>query len=617
IERTKHLALKQKAQWTRKGTLPAFQVNLQTDLVHRYTAFVVENVRILPSPKWVQERLQSLGVNSINNVVDVTNLVMLELGQPLHAFDYDKIRNHGFSIREAKGGEKVTTLDGQTFSLPQGALVIEDEKRLIDLAGIKGGDVSAIDETTKHVIYQAAVFDPRRIYTTKKALNYRTPASDIYAHGVDWEGTERALERALVLLAELKGKGTLVQKIDIYPRPWQRRAIPFEPAKAHNLLGIQIRESEMIGILKSLGCQVERAKGKYRVIPPSWRHDLEIQEDCTEEVGRIFGFHNIPAQLPAETIAVPERNDALFWQDIIQDTLKEAGFTELYTYSFIGERDRELLNYTSEEKEKLVELENPLSEDAKYLRPTLLDNLLKHAAFSSRLEPAQELCLFETGTVFAQGEKGPEETRMLAALMASHSTSGEELFYSLKGVLDTVFSRIGIPNFWYDDFGQTPDIGGRPSLWREKRSAEVKGGNKEIGFLGEIASRPLVSLKLERNVVAFELNLNELTELATEEREYAPISRYPAAMRDIAVLVPAHTRVAEVMNIIVAAGGKLLMDVDLFDLYEGDKIPKGMKSMAFRLVYQAQDRTLTSEEVDLVHTKITEALLGNPEWEVR
>ncbi|MBI2098370.1 MAG: phenylalanine--tRNA ligase subunit beta [Candidatus Wildermuthbacteria bacterium] len=609
-----------------KGGLAPLKVRVQsTELVPRYTALLIEGVTIGKSPTWIAERLEAVGVNSINNVVDLTNFIMLETGQPLHAFDYEQIegpfdsaQGKLMNVREAKEGEKLETLDNQIFSLPRGALVIEDApstgsgqaKRLIDLAGIKGGKVSAISSGTKHILLQAANFNAATIYRTKSQLKYTTQAADIYAHQIDPNLTMEALERAYALCAELGIGGKIVQVVDLYPKSasWRTKRIALDMQFASSILGIPLSQKEAKRILESLDCQVALTKNRLQVTCPTRRLDLTMQEDLVEEIGRIVGYETIPAAFPIAPITPPSKNIELLWLSKIRNALKGLGFTEVYNHSFIGDKDFSPFAYSATDKEKLVEVENPLSSEFSHLRDSLLENLLKNVRDNQK--KTETIRIFEVGNTFRRHKGKFVESNMLSALIYNGS------FYEVKGVCDFILNGLGISSAWYDEYQATSEES-RATIWHKGKSAEIKVDGEKIGFLGEISSRVNTALKLSKPVGALHLNLQKLILLASEEISYQVPSRFPASTRDIAILVPFQTKVAEVMNAMNGAGGPLVRDIDLFDMYEGEHLAQGKKNLAFHIIYESSDRTLTSKEVDTLHNQIIKAVEENPEWEVR
>jgi phenylalanyl-tRNA synthetase beta chain len=329
----------------------------------------------------------------------------------------------------------------------------------------------------------------------------------------------------------------------------------------------------------------------------------------------MYGYENIPAQLPAASLIPPKRNREVYWQEMVRNTMKELGCSEAYNYSFIGQKDLAQFAYTLSEQAQLAELENPISEDFAYMRNSLLENLLKNIQKNqkTRLPARQEfeiIRVFELGKVFTNSNKGLQEARMLGAVVSGGS------FYAMKGIADFLFDSLGITGAWYDSF-HIAARGSRPALWHTGKSAEVKVGSQEIGFVGEISAGITSNLKIEKSVAAFHLNLDKLISIASEEKSYRPLSKFPSVVRDIAILVPAQTKVIDVMNSMNIAGGELVCDIDLFDMFEGGNLPEGRKNLAFHIVYQARDRTLESKEVDTQHTSIIKHIEENPSWEVR
>jgi len=399
--------------------------------------------------------------------------------------------------------------------------------------------------------------------------------------------------------------------IDFYPEKILPKKINLDLNYVERLLGVKILKNEIIKLLRTLGFKVFQISSfKICVEVPTRRLDVSLPEDLIEEIGRIYGYQKIPAILPLITLIPPERNLNLFWENIVKDILKEAGFTEVYNYSFIGE---DLAKNFGRKKEELIEVENPVSVEQKYLRPSLIPNLLKNV--KENLKYFDNIKIFELGKIY-KNQKTLEK-RMIAGLSAKkEAMPPRERFYELKGVIDSLLNKLGISNIWYDEHKPTPEES-KTSIWQLKKAAEIKINHTEIGFLGEISPKVLEDLKIEVPIFLFELDFELLSRISSEEHEYRPISRFPAAVRDLAVLVPRGIKVVEVLNKINTAGGKLIRDVDLFDIYEGEELPRGKKNLAFHLIYQAEDRTLRSSEIDEIHQKIIKALEKNLEWQVR
>jgi phenylalanyl-tRNA synthetase beta chain len=509
-------------------------------------------------------------------------------------------------VRKAKNEEKIVTLDNEKYDLDDSILIIADEVEPLAIAGIKGGKKAEIDEKTKIVVLESANFNPRVIRQGSKRIDLKTDASWRFEHGIDPNLTEIGINRAAFLIQKI-AKGKIAQGlIDFYPKKNLPKRIKLELDYVERLLGIKIPEREIKDILERLNFKVKSlGEGKiFEVEVPSFRLDISLAEDLIEEIGRIYGYQRIKAVFPLVSLIPPKRNLEIFWENVIKDILKETGFSEVYNYSFISDDDAKIFGYYPK-TQQLIAIENPISEEQKYLRPSLIPNLLKNVAKNQK--NFREIKIFELGKIFQAPRK---EKRMLTGLITG------EAFYQLKGVIDLLLNKLGISNVWYDEFEATPEES-KISIWHPKKSAEIKIDQEEIGFLGEISQKILKDLKIESKVVVFDIDFEKLERLSSEETIYQPISRYPAAIRDIAVLVPLTVRVEEVLNKIETAGGELVKDVDLFDIYEGEELPEGKKNLAFHIIYQAEDRTLSSEEIDQIQKKIIKALEEEPEWMVR
>jgi phenylalanyl-tRNA synthetase beta chain len=623
----------------------------------RYTARVVTNVKVGPSPKWIQDRLIVCGLRPINNIVDITNYVMLETGQPLHAFDGEKLTNKKIIVRRAKKPtvrtqrEKIITLDEGKYNLDNDILVIADAKLPVAIAGIKGGKRPEIDNGTRIVVIEAANFNQRVIRRGSQKLNLKTDASLRFEAGIDPNLTEFAINRTASLMEKVTGGKIAKGLIDVYPKKFFPRRIRLNLDYVKSLLGIEISKKQIINILRKLEFKIyfggentpqlttvgmkaaERTcpvgdtpplrsgvvhkaqSDKLEVIIPTRRLDVSIPEDLIEEIGRVHGYQKIPAIFPQTTLVPPVRNFDRTWEELARNSLKEAGFSETYNYSFIGEKQKETFSYLDRE---LIEIENPISNEQKYLRPSLIPNLLKNVKDNFRY--FEEIRLFELGKVYIKEKSKNQkiiEKRMLAGLITKKEASRQsDEFYQLKGAIDSLLNKLGISDIWYDSYKPTPSES-KISLWQKGKAAEIKINQTEIGFLGGISPKILGDLKIKAPIFLFDLDFELLLKFALEEQEFRPISRYPAAVRDLAILVPLQIRVEEVLNRIEIAAGPLLRDIDLFDIYEGEELPEGKKNLAFHLIYQAEDRTLPSKEIDNIHSRIIKSLEEEPEWQVR
>ena len=583
------------------------------DLCFRYCGRVIEGVKVGPSPDWLKERLESIGVKSINNVVDVTNFVLLETGQPLHSFDGAKVAQKDnkwqIIVRRAQDKEKIKTLDGSEKELTQENLVIADPDKAIALAGVMGGANTEISSNSQTIILESANFELRNIRKTAKSLDLRTESSMRFEQGVDPDLASWALDRAAFLINQLSGGQASSKMLDYYPHKVKSVKIKLKTEKVTSLLGIKIPEAKIKSILTSLGLEVKKIADGFEIKTPTFRDDLKNQADLIEEIGRVYGYENIPASLPEAVLIPPAQNDDLIYTRKTKDILAGLGFIEVYNYSFFNSKFQEKHAFSA------LELTNPVSQEQKYLRTCLIPNLLKNV--KDNFKYFDQVKIFEVGRIFEQDislDKGVYEEKRLSGLIAKKENDSKD-FYSLKGSVDTLFKKMGLADLWYDDHIEEKNK--ILTLFHPARRAEVKIGEERLGWLAEIDQETLKEIGIKGQVVAFEINLDKLAQLATEERIYQAPSKYPALVRDLAVLVERGNKVAEVLNLINTAGGQLIRDVDLFDMYEGERLPTGKKSLAFHIIYQADDRTLTEKEVDDLHWKIIKILEEEGGWEVR
>jgi len=579
----------------------------------RYTGGIIKGVKVGPSPKWLKARLKSNNINPINNIVDATNYVMLETGQPLHAFDYDKIagvKAKKIIVRRAKKGEKIATLDDREVELDKDVLIIADKKDPLAIAGIKGGKKAEITSKTANILLEAANFDRLLIRRASKKIGLKTDASRRFEYGIDPNLTELGINRSLVLIQELAGGIIIPGRVDFYPKKPVPKRIKLDLDYVEKLLGVKIPVKEIKGILRRLGFGfVSRppisSKKQILIEVPSFRLDISYPEDIIEEIGRLYGYKRIPPKFPLVALVPPERNLEIFWENIIKDILKGAGFWEVCNYSFLSQKELDIFNIKNS-----VEIKNPVSIEFQYLAPSLIPNLLKDV--SKNQEYFNDIRIFELSNVFQKtkkAKKGVIERKRLSVLISNEGMKPAEGFYQMKGAVDLLLNKLGISDIWYEEH--------RSTSWEGKYCAVIKIGGEEVGFLGNIDRKVLNGLGIKNEAVVFDIDFDKLQKLASEENEYQPLSKYPAAVRDLAILVPSDVKVIDVLNKINAAGGKLVRDVDLFDIYEGEELPEEKKNLAFHIIYQAQDRVLSSEEIDRLQKRIIEALEEEPEWEVR
>jgi phenylalanyl-tRNA synthetase beta chain len=587
------------------------------DLCGRYSAALIEGVTIGPSPLWMQQRLQRAGMRPINNVVDITNYVMLEIGQPLHAFDYDLLRERAgggrptIIMRRAHDGEQMQTLDGINRTLDPDMLMITDTAGPIAVGGVMGGAETEINEGTTNILLEAANFDFLSIRRTSQMLKLSSEAGSRFGKRVDPELTVKALARAGQLLAELAGGALHPQFGDVYPGKQESVVLELDPDYVNALLGSDIPTAAMERILSALEFEVaDGAGGNLLVTVPSHRQDVRIPADLVEEVGRIYGYDRLTPTLLADELPPQRRNLALEGEEKIRDVLVSSGLTEVITYSIVDlGPEAELERTTVEELPPHVAVLNPLSAERSHLRRLLTPEVLNTARANLRFN--ERVTIFELGRVFQPrpGETLPAEPRRLAAVMVGprepRSWLGSDAtplgFFDLKGVVEALLDRLGIT-------GVTWERGEHPGL-HPGRAARLRVGGLDIGLVGEL--HPLVRAAFDlpdAPVGVLELDLEALLAAWGGARTMTGISGQPAVYEDVAVVVDEGTPAAQVAEIIRQTGGKLLTDVRLFDIYRGGQVAEGKKSLAYALTFQAPDRTLTDEETAKLRAKIVSRL---------
>lgn len=584
---------------------------IQPSLVSRYSALSLKGVSMVSSPLWMRKRLRALGINTINAVVDTTNYIMVELGQPLHAFDLGFLEKAPATIREAKRGEKITLLDDQVIVLPKGAIVMDQRGKLVDLAGIKGGKGSSVQEETSSIFLQAAVFDREHVYNARKTLRFTTLAADIYAKGVDPEGTVVALQRALFFLQDSFPHLYVSGVIDEYQNAQKPLSISFPQNLLEQVLGIRVPSSRVKHILKDLGCAIiEKKKDHLLITPPSWRPDLLLPQDIVEEVGRMYGYEHVPASMPTSLITPPNEASDLVLVKKMREVLNVLGMTETYTYSFLGALDPDILGYTEEERSMLLEIEEPVSQEFRYLRPTLIDTLLKAIVANRLHNKKSSFKLFEVGSAFAPQEKGE-----CACVIALPYDTGSESLNQVKGVAESLMRSLGIENSWIEQ--EDPHALARKSLWHSKRTGKICAENQTVGIIGEISPHILLAMGIQGRVAALSIDRELVSRMTKKDRLYNPLPKFPSVTRDISLLVPKTISARAVTRGIESAKGSHLKLIELFDSYEGEGISQEQKSLAFHLVFQSDERTLTNNEVDEELQNIMRKISQTFHWQGR
>ncbi|MFR2513803.1 MAG: phenylalanine--tRNA ligase subunit beta [Oscillospiraceae bacterium] len=565
------------------------------DLCRRYTARMVRNVKIAPSPKWLRQRLRANGVRPINNIVDITNYVMLEYGQPMHAFDYRYVGSGKIVVRRSEPGEVLTTLDGNVRTLTPGMLVIADETKPIGLAGIMGGENSEIMDDTVDVVFESANFNGTSIRQTALALGMRTEASGKFEKNIDPLLTLPAVDRACELV-ELLGAGEVMDGvIDVLNDIPEPRTIELEPDRINALLGTDISEADMVEYLRRLEIPVEG----HEIRVPSWRPDLVGMADIAEEVGRLFGYNNIPTTTFRGAATEGGYTEAMKLENRAGSLCRSLGYSEILTYSFVSPSIFDQIRLPEDSSlRNAMRIQNPLGEDASIMRTVALPSMLAILARNNAYHN-DAVKLYELAKVYLPkpGQILPDEPKHLVL-----GTYGEhEDFFKMKGEIEAFLRGMNVPEARYTAEKHDP-------TFHPGRCARVSVGGVDLGCFGQI--HPLVarSYGIDGEIFAAELNFTALLSLQLPEKTYTPLPKYPAVTRDIAVVCGEAVTVAALSDCIRAAGGKLLRSVELFDIYRGKGIASGSKSAAFRLTLRADDRTLTDADSDGVVSAVLAAL---------
>lgn len=554
-------------------------------LCPRYMAKMVEDIKVAPSPLWLQRRLQGCGVRPINSIVDITNYVMLEYGQPLHAFDFHLLTDQRIVVRRADDGETIRTLDGTERTLTPEDLVIADGRKPVAVAGVMGGENSEVLPETKVILLESANFHPVSVRRTARRLGLRTEASARFEKGLDPNLAELAAERAVSLLTEL-GFGREVEgALDLYPHPVEPRVIELSPEKVNGLLGTDLSPAEMKVFLKRLHFGVDEKSD--RIAVPTFRSDISGGADLAEEVARLYGLNQISATLPAGKTTQGKRTFAQQLEDKVRELLVAGGLHEVLTYSFVHPNIFDKLALPESHPRRLgIKLMNPLTEDRSLMRTLLFPSLLEIAA-RNQSRKVENIRLFELAHIYLPKVLPltdlPDERLTIAGLIV-----GDE-FFTLKGIVENLLTGVGVINGEFKPY--------RHPSFHPGRTAQVMVGDQELGIIGELHPDVLENFELTGRAVACELDFRTLAEVATFARSVKPLPRFPGVSRDFAFVVDDHVLAAEVARHIRRVGGDLVADVRLFDVYKGSQLPAGKKSMAYTVLFQAPDRTLTDEEV--------------------
>ena len=584
-----------------KNSIEGLTVNIEEpNLCYRYIARVVKNVKVKQSPEWLVKRLNACGIRAINNIVDITNYVMLEMGQPLHAFDINSIAGKQITVRRAKADEKIVTLDGVERTLNNDMLVIADKDKPVAIAGVMGGENSEIEADSNTVIFESAVFYGGSVRKTAKAVGLRTEASSRYEKGLSPENTFRAINRAIELVELLEAGEPVDGMIDVYPTKQKINKIKLDVNRINNLLGINLSKEDMIKILEKLEIKVENDV----IIPPYFRTDIEQLADVAEEILRIYGYDKLETTLINAETTLGGKNKEQTIKDSVSEYLVAKGFSEIYTYGFISEKDLIKCNIDKEDNlfKQTVKIKNPLSEDYTIMKttpiPTLLQVLQSNNNYKNKNVKVFELAKTYKN-VSEKIEKGelPEENTVLTIGMYGE----KEDFYTLKGVVENVLEVAGVKK--YDLFKDEEN-----KLYHPGRCASLKVGNDIFASLGELHPLVAENYNLNDRVLIAEINIDKIVKYARFNKKYVEIPKYPAVERDIAMVVDEAVEVGQIERIITKKAKKMLEEINLFDVYRNEKLGENKKSVAYSLKFRLSDRTLTDEEVNTTMQEIIAAL---------
>ena len=564
------------------------------NLCNRYTARMVANVKIGPSPKWLRQRLRANGIRPINNIVDITNYVMLEYGQPMHAFDYRYVGSHKIVVREAEEGETLTTLDGVIRNLKPGMLVIADDNKAIGLAGIMGGENSEIVDDTTTVVFESANFDGTSIRQTALALGMRTDASGKFEKHLDPMLTLPAVQRACELVEMLECGDVLDGTIDILNYIPEPKTLPLEPEKINRLLGTEISKEDMVKYLNLLEIPVEGDT----ILVPSFRPDLNLMADIAEEVGRSFGYNEIPTTA-FKTSTQGGYTPFMLLENKAGQLCRALGYSEIITYSFVSPAIFDQIRLPADSTlRNAMRIQNPLGEDTSIMRTIALPSMLEILGRNSNYHN-KAAKLYELAKVYlpVEGQVLPEEPKML--LLGAYGP--KENFFTLKGELEAILNGMRMPKASYTAVKDNPS-------YHPGRCAKVTINGIDVGFMGQVHPLAAKNFGIEAEVYCAELNFSKLFDMMLPEPTYTPLPKYPTVTRDLSVLCDETMTVAEVQDVMAAAAGKLLRGIQLFDIYRGTGVPEGKKSVSFSLELRADDRTLTDADSEGVVTKVLKAL---------
>lgn len=564
------------------------EVTIETPNCRRYYARVLKDVKIEESPQWMQNSLMAAGVRPINNMVDITNFVMLEYGLPMHAFDLDDLRGNEIKVYQAEDGYKFQTLDSQIRELNSDDMVIADGEGPIGIAGVMGGMDSGIKDSTKVIVLEGANFDAPTIRKTSKRLNLRTEASMRFEKGLDPELAQKAVNRACELAEEIGGATVVGGNIDVYQEREKPNVVKLRPARCNKLLGVELEKAQMIDYLERLDIEVEDDGDVLDCIIPTFRRDLTIEADMIEEVGRLYGLNNIEAALIESKMSRGGKEYFKIVEKELKTALKGMGYNEILTYSFISPKTFDKLALKEDDELRdYVKIMNPLGEDYSVMRTTLVGNALDVASRNQNRN-IEEMLAYEIGNTFSTvTDADGIPTENLKLIMSGY---GDVDFYYVKESLEKSLKEVGINKLRFERETESP-------TFHPGRTARVYIGDEYLGILGEIHPLVMENYELKQETIVGEFDFSLIVDRSTSSREYKPLPKYPSSDRDLAIIIDEEIMISEIKDIAEKVSGDLLEEFKIFDIYTGSQIEEGMKSVAFNLKFRSHEKTLKEEEV--------------------
>lgn len=582
-----------------KNEIEGLKVEIEApDLCYRYIARVVKNVKIAPSPEWLVRRLNACGIRSINNIVDITNYVMLEMGQPMHAFDINSIEGKHIVVRRAKNGEKITTLDEEERTLDENDLVIADETKPVAIAGVMGGINSEIEKDTETVVFESASFYGGAVRKTAKKVGLRTESSSRFEKGLSPENALRAINRAMELVEEINAGEVVEGKIDVYPTKQKTNKINLDYDRINKLLGTEISKEEMIDTLEKLNIKVENDIA----IAPYFRTDIEQLADIAEEVLRFYGYDKLDTTLVESDTTIGIRNKEQKIEQKIKNVLVNSGLSEIYTYGFVSDKDLEKSKINKDLKETSILIQNPLSDEYRLMRPSTIPSMMQTLATNANKKNSSAK-LFDISKSYKNINNEVENGEVpLQENILTIGMYGDDIdFYTVKGLIENVLETSSINR--YDIVRETEN-----ESYHTGRCANIKVGIDVIATIGEVHPEVLDNYGIEKRAYLAEVNLSKITKYSKVNKKYVEVPKFPAVERDIAIIVDEKVEVGQIEKIITKKAKKLLEKMQLFDIYRNEKLGENKKSVAYSLIFRDKNRTLSDDEINVVMENIISEL---------